>query len=84
MVFNHNQSLRIMETIKKYLRVDRREISFLKFIIEAYDGIATLTTVDSNSGVVRLHIAPGCEKDVESVLTDLKKHIMMDQANLTF
>lgn len=73
-----------METIKKYLRIDRREISFLKFIIEAYDGIASLTTVDSDSGVVRLQIAPGCEDDVEIVLKDLKKYIMIDPDNRTF
>ena len=69
-----------METIKKYLRVDRREISFLKFILEAYDGIATLTTIDAQKGVVMLRIAPGCEGDVEAVLQDLKKDIIIDDS----
>ncbi len=38
-----------METIKKYYRIERKEICFLKFIFEAYDGIAMLTTVDPDS-----------------------------------
>ena len=67
-----------METIRKYFRVDRREICFLRFIFEAYDGIAILTTIDPDSGFVALHISPGCEEDVEMILQDLKKEIMIE------
>lgn len=70
-----------MDTIKKYLRVDRRKIGFLKFILEAYDGVATLTTVNPDSGVVRLHIPPGCAEDVEIILQDLKKQFMIEDAS---
>ena len=69
-----------MNTIKKYLRVDRKEIAFLKFIFEAYDGIVTITTVDPDQGVILLCIAPGCENDVEMILQDLKKNILIEQA----
>ena len=67
-----------METIKKILRVDRREICFVKFILEAYEGIATITTIDPCQGVVLLRIAPGCEEEVEAVLRELGKNIVMD------
>jgi len=70
----------ILETLKKYLRIDRREICFLKFILEAYDGIATLTTINAHQGIVMLRIAPGCEGDVETVLQDLKKDIIIDDS----
>ena len=70
----------ILETLKKYLRIDRREICFLKFILEAYDGIATLTTIDPHQGVVLLRIAPGCEDEVETILQDLKKDIIIDDS----
>jgi hypothetical protein len=69
-----------LNTIKKYFRVDRRKIAFLKFIFEAYDGIATLTTVDPNQGILLLGIAPGCEGDVEMILQDLKKYILIEPA----
>jgi hypothetical protein len=67
-----------LETLKKYLRIDRREICFLKFILEAYDGIATLTTMDARQGIVLLRIAPGCEDEVETILQDLKKDIIIE------
>ena len=70
-----------METTKKYYRVDRKEISFLRFIFEACDGIAVLETVDPKSGRVVFHISPGCEGDVEMILQDLKNDIMIEPAS---
>jgi len=70
-----------MECIKKYYRVDRKEISFLRFIFEAYDGIAVIETIDPRAGVVVLHIPPGCQKDVEMVLEDLAKDVMIEQTD---
>ncbi len=66
-----------METIKKYCRVDRKNISFLKFIFEGHEGIAVLSTVDPAKGIIVFHIAPGCEEDVDLILLDLKKDIMI-------
>ena len=71
-----------VETIKKYFRVDRREIHFIRFILEAYDGIVTLTTVDPDAGLVCLSIPPGCENDVEIVLQDIKKDVMIARARV--
>jgi len=68
----------MVETTKKYYRIDRREISFLKFILEAYDGLAVLTIIDSEKGIVVINIAPGCEADVEMILQDLKKNVMIE------
>ena len=68
----------MVETTKKYYRIDRREISFLKFILEAYDGLALLTTIDSKKGIVVIKIAPGGEADVEMILQDLKKKVMIE------
>jgi hypothetical protein len=52
----------------RYLMIDRARIGFLRFILEAYEGIASVSTVDASLGLVRLNIAPGCEADVERIL----------------
>lgn len=59
--------------------MERHGISFLRFILEAYDGIAILETINSASGLVILHIPPGCEDDVEMVLQDIQKDILIEQ-----
>ena len=67
-----------METIKKFFRVDRREIVFLRFIFEACEGIASMRTIDGPSGTVLFSISPGCEHEVDAVLHDLAKEILME------
>jgi hypothetical protein len=57
--------------------VDRREIAFIKFIFEAYDGIAGMRTINPAKGIIELHIAPGCEEQVDRILQDLKKEILI-------
>ncbi|MGD8740857.1 MAG: DUF4911 domain-containing protein [Desulfobacterales bacterium] len=63
-------------TIQSY-RVDRRQIAFIKFVFEAYDGIAGMRTTDPAKGIIKLHIAPGCEEQVEQILRDLQKEILI-------
>ncbi len=68
-----------MEITKKYYRVERKDISFIKFIFEAYDGIAVITTVDRPKGIIMFRIPPGCENDVDMVLSDLGKKMMIEE-----
>jgi hypothetical protein len=70
------------ETVKRYCRVDRRKIAFLRFIFEAYDGLAIIETLNPESGVIVFYIAPGCETDVDMILTDLKADIMMEATHI--
>ena len=70
------------ETVKRYYRVNRRDIAFLKFIFEAYEGLAIIETLNPESGVIVFYIASGCETDVDMVLTDLKADIMIEAAQI--
>ena len=70
-----------MEITKQYYRVEKKNISFLKFIFEAYDGIAIITTVDRPKGIVMFRIPPGCENDVDVVLQDLGKKMMIEECD---
>jgi hypothetical protein len=54
-------------TVKHFL-ISPQEIHFLRFILEAYDGMAVVTTLDREAGLVQVNIAPGCEEVVEQVL----------------
>ena len=50
--------------------VDRSQISYIKFILEAHDNLAVLSTIDSRRAVVQLRIAPGCERLVSEMMND--------------
>jgi len=70
-----------LETITRYYRIDRREISFLKFILEAYDGLAVVTTLDSTKGIISITIAPGCIQDAEEIIQGLQNEIMIEKVD---
>jgi len=65
-------------TIKRYYRIHRGQIHFLKFILEGYDGVAVLRTLDSQKGLVVLHIGPGCQDVVDMIIEDLQRHIRIE------
>jgi hypothetical protein len=65
---------------KQYFRIDRREIHFLKFILEGYGGLAVMRTIDPQEGVVVLHVSPGSESEVEAILDDIGRQIKIEAA----
>jgi hypothetical protein len=53
-------------------RVDPQQIHYLQFILEAYDGVAMLTTVDAREGRVQLAVPRGGEADARSLMEALE------------
>lgn len=58
--------------------MDTSQISFLKFILEAYDGMAQLTTLNPGLGLVEIYVASGCLKDFEKLILNLKKQMPIE------
>ena len=61
-----------------YFRVDRRRISYLRFIFESYDGIGMITTINPHRGIIVIRVAPGCESEVDGLIDSLKHRIRME------
>ena len=64
--------LTTMQTSKYILSVERNEICYLQWIIESYDGMASIRTISASNGEIEISIAPGCEEEIFSVLKYLK------------
>lgn len=71
----------LITTGKKY-RVDRSMIYFVKFILEAYEGMAQLTTLNAATGLIEIFVAPGCIKDVDKIIMDLKQQMLIESLNI--
>jgi hypothetical protein len=74
-------SLIPMECQKQYYRVDRRQIAFVKFVLESYEGVGMMSTADRRSGLVLIRIAPGCEEVIGGIIADLQKTILIESAD---
>lgn len=63
-----------METTRVNFHVDRREISYLRWIMESYDGMVFLKTIDPSQALIELEISPGCEGLVQELINHLRIH----------
>ena len=67
-----------MKSVLFYYRVDRRRINFIRFIFEAYEGLAVVTTLDAAKGTIVLAVAPQCTDMALGVMADLGRTIQME------
>ncbi|MFC1863383.1 DUF4911 domain-containing protein [Thermodesulfobacteriota bacterium] len=62
-----------METTNQIFCVDRQEINYLRVIIESYDGMAIVRTIDPYDALIEIQISPGCEDILFMLLKSLER-----------
>jgi hypothetical protein len=70
-----------MESHKIFFLVERHEISYLRWIIESYDGIAFFKTIDPYKAIIELEISPGCDKYIYELFDFLRtqEHVRIEK-----
>lgn len=63
--------------IVRYFRVDRRDLVYLKFILEAYEGMSTLSTVEKGGAIVSLTVPAGFAGDMAELINALQGEITL-------
>ena len=66
-----------------YIRIDPKSIAFLKFIIEGYDGLAILTTIDRRDGLVKLLVPTSRHDELWKLLEELAHNNRLPKAFAT-
>lgn len=61
-----------MRTRKLILSIAKSEICYLQWIIESYDGVAVMRTLNPMNGTVEISIAPGCTEEIISLINSLQ------------
>ena len=64
----------------RYFKVAHRDMVFLKFILEAYEGMNVMSTVDNKAGIIRIAIMPGFLADMDELLADLGRRVALEPA----
>lgn len=70
------------EPIMRFLRVQKKDIAYIRYVFEGYEGIANATTVDGQPGLLRLQIAPDFAESAEAVLDALGREIALEVDDL--
>lgn len=68
-----------MRSIIRRYRVQRSQIAFLRFTLEAYEGLAMMSTCDRQKAVVEMKIAPGFAAAFDRVIADLRKDLLIEE-----
>jgi len=64
--------------ICRYFKVAHRDMVYLKFILEAYEGMNVMSTVDNKVGIIRIAIMPGFVEDMDALLAELGRKVKME------
>ena len=67
-----------MLSVSKRYRVDRKSVCRLRFIFEAYAGIAQVSTRDPLAAEIEIRVPPGCVAEVDALIDDLKTHMIIE------
>jgi len=62
----------------RYYRVNRSDICFIKYLLESYEGVATLTTLNAAEGKIVVRIAQGCVETVTDVMASLADELYFE------
>ncbi|MBU1171505.1 MAG: DUF4911 domain-containing protein [Proteobacteria bacterium] len=71
-----------MKTINQFYRVNPADICFIRYVFEAHDGIAVITTLPTDKEIIAVRVSPGCEKEVEDVIDSLSNDVTMEITDL--
>lgn len=64
-----------MDLIEIYLRIQRQDIALIKFVIESYEGLGIMRTIDRKKATVVVLAMPDFIDDVRAVLESLREHM---------
>lgn len=65
--------------IIRYFRVERHDLVYLKFILEGYEGMSTLSTVEKKGALVSLSVPAGFAADMDELIAALKMEIRLEE-----
>ena len=71
----------MLQPLIRYFLLDRRDLVYLTFILEAYEGLATLSTLDKRQTLVSITTFPGSAEALDNLLTAIGKEITLTETS---
>lgn len=67
------------ETIVRYFIISPQDIVYLKAVLESYEGMVVVRTVEIGNPVIECLIAHAFQKEIDLVLQDLSSQINLQE-----
>ena len=71
--------MRAVDVVPIYVRVHSRDIALIKFVIESYEGVAIVRTIDRAAAVIVLLVVPDSVPTVRAILASLAEQMPWEE-----
>jgi hypothetical protein len=65
--------------IRKWFKINKSDFTLFQFIIEGYEGLATVSAINPKAEILQISIMPDYIEDFEGVLHHLKDQFTMEE-----
>lgn len=69
----------IARMLKRCFKINRTRIALVQFLIEGYEGMATVTTMDSQTAIIQVSIMPDFYYEMINLLENLKNEYELEE-----
>jgi hypothetical protein len=67
-----------METLFLGVRLNKKDIAYVSHTLDSYEGLATVTTIDPDQGLIRVTVSPFFLEEVKNILAELSEKIELE------
>ncbi len=71
---NHQQKISMHYL---FYKIQKQDLYMIKFLIEAYENLMTISTVDEGMGKIQITVAPDFLEDCQMILKDMGQRFPM-------
>jgi hypothetical protein len=68
-----------MDPLEIFLEIRREDIAYVKFIVESYEAVGIVRTVDRKKAVIVLLVAKDFQETARSILASLKNDVTLNE-----
>ena len=65
--------------LRKCFKLNKADIATVQLIIEGYEGLATVSTIDPRTAVIQVLIMPDFIDEMESIIKDLQNVFTLEE-----
>lgn len=62
-----------MKSYEYFIQTEKKHIDFINKIMEAYEGLGIIRTLDANKGLIKIITIDTAKKDIDGIIEDLNR-----------
>ena len=69
----------MVDVVPIFLRVRRADIAYIKFVVESYEGLGIVRTLDRHAAIIVMLVTPDFEPTARELVTTLRERLPCEE-----